>query len=1144
MMPAYKRVIQTEPEKSPFSNNLTGNAVVFPLQTIPRRNQRRYINHDGGEAVVYYFAGKARIITRASERFGDFQLVPYGSVEDPVVLPLSTGQIFVASKDRLQVRGICPDALCSFSEFLSTPTGDEPLALDQDSSGDGNDASLLFMANGTKWIYTFDLLQRKWNRAFSLPDDQKAISLKRLGAQTMVLDGAGKTLWIHSDDHDGWKQISPPVGSDGPLVQIAISKDKLVLASRRALWVTSIDLALPRAHSSDPNVIQPGIKWAKVIPPGAEQILQISADSSFLYCSTDSGNTFRVQTSELSDPAPLLPWRIFEPSPTLPTEHESILKLRWVDHELLAFSASGVNHSKNLGMSWQREPNALAQATRADEIELSGRVYTLTETAILDASRDEAKRQLWHQIKQLDQGCLTNQAHGEASDFLGSMIPVNAHSLAIVTSGTGSNSQSVCLFDTVTGKLDELSSGWQPSNLPINLVQIDGHLIAGSDRGLMLWDGEKQKWTASGQTLPFDGSSPNGGVTAVAQYGDRGIILATESRAIYYREAWDDGHPWKRIGDKYDGLVNNLQNGNARVNFIWVNPRRLSEIVLLMNQFSNINMYYRDRVDSMFILIPVAGDRATGLVENEAGDLWITGVNNSYYINRNRPTIGSWEDFKQRFEDQAAARLSEPFTWLVGILTSYVVAVLCVLALRFLPVPPVLGRSWLASLVVKPFTISPLLGRWIIFLGYRIKIRKEMLADGPYFGLSALLPDGMTVPPDEEGQNLCEKILHQGATSPCLLVTGRPGAGKSMLLARLAYISALGKSKHDRAFPILVTADDYNGDLIESASEVLRERYGIPMDKADILVGQMQVGGILFLFDGLSEVSISRSAAISDLLQITRMPEFKNCGLIISSRLFDGQPEVPTCQILPVRGEDAITRYLPRFNLPPEERHQVENNLRAFRNEPVDVQLLAMTIESGGQHSFQQRHEIFRAFFQKRLGADGIDGAERWAGWCFALEYLAKWFCLDTGVKSIGLSSRAAIDAMASIVYADGAQGTPRNLLSELRDTYNIDLPNGAALLNYLRTTGLLIRLERWKFAHDTFEEFFCASYLARMAGAENHLPSLALWRSRPEEFIEVFNFLKEFLDLDRKLSIAQQDLPPVWREALLTTQPAGRESN
>jgi hypothetical protein len=1123
------------PEKSPFSNNLSGNAIIFPLQTIPRRNQRRYINHDGGEAIVYYYAGKAHILTRATERFGDFQLVPYASVEDPVVLPLASGQVFVASTDRVLIRDVCPDPMCSFSEFLSTPTPEKPLAFDQDSAVQGRNASNVFMVNGTQWLYSYDLLQRNWRQVGQLPEGTQAIAVKRLGTHTLVLDRTGSQVWVDSGAGNRWRRFPVPAQPNDPVKQIAVVGDALVLSNNAALWVTNTRSILSDPNAASSPKAKPAVAWKKIAALGKAQLVQISSDSNYLYCTTDSGDIFRIQGHELANSSSPPLWLNFEPSLSLPVEHEPILRLRWINGELLAFSADGISHSRNLGVSWVREPRIANQLVRTDEISLGGNLYVVTRASLLMATPEEANRQQWRTVKELASGCVVGSVDDNAPESAPALEPVSAHSIAIVSMAPGNASQGVCIFDNRAGTLKELFAGAQPSRIPLSLLSVGNNLILGSEHGLNFWDPAKQRWTSTRETAPFDGSFPNGGVTAVARYGDRGVILATESRALYTRDAWDSAHPWKRLGDKYDSVMN-LVNGNTKITSIWVNPGRLSEMYLVLNQLSAISLYYRDRADSMFVVNPVGGDRATGLVASDTAEfLWIVGVNNSYYINRNRPPIGSLDDVVQRFQDRAGAKLSEPITWIVGLLSTYAIAVLCVLAFRFLPVSPVLGRSWLASQIVKPFTVSPILGRWILFLGYRAKLRKEMLAQGFYFGLPATLPDGTSVPADRDGQTLCDSLLKQAEKNPSLLVTGRPGSGKSMLLTRLAYTSVTRSSGRKKLLPILITADVYSGDLIESASKLLKERYGIPLDKEDILVGQMQVGGILFLFDGLSEVSISRGSAVADILRVTRMPEFKQCSLIISSRFFDGLPNISTCQIFPVRATDAIDLYLPHFSLPPEEQQRAKTSLLTFHDQPVDVQLLMMSVEARGKSSFQSRYEIFRAFFQKRLSAEDADGAERWAGWTFALEQFARWFCLEAGVKSLGLSQRATVDTMNTVVSTDEGRGASRNLVSELRDSYNVEMTNEVSLLNYLRMSGLLIRLDRWKFAHDSFEEFFCASYLARIAGRERILDHLALWLSRPEELTEVFSFLAEMLDEESRVAICtKENVPVIWRNQLL----------
>jgi hypothetical protein len=1127
----------SDADKSQFTNNLTGTVVAFPLQTIPRRNQRRYINHAGGEAVVYYYGGKAHILARATERFGDFQYVPYGSEEDPVVLPTAAGQVFVAANDRLLIRDLCPDEMCSSTEFISAPTNDEPLAFDEVSEGPTGKASMLLMVSGTNSVYTYDLLERKWDQLVRLPEGVNAIAVKRTKTNTLVLDRGGKELWILSDGFKSWNQTPLSWEAKEPPTQMEVVGNNLTLATKSALWVANIDsiVGISQAGGSM-STEEAKATWHRLESPLGAQIVQISADGASLYCTTDTGEIYLIPASGLDDPSSPPSWQSFEPALTIPVEHQPIQKLRWIDGELVAFSADGVSTSKNLGMSWQREPISVNQPIRLDEIALGADRFAVTQTDLLTATPAEAKNQQWHEAAALKDGCTTQQ--GGRADSVPSLEPMNNSSFAIITSEAGSSSQSVCIFDARAHRLTRLSAGWQPSRDPISVVNLGDTLLVGSEHGLAIWDTRKAQWTSSTEISRFDGSPPTGAVTALAHYGTRGVILATESRAIYFREAWDAAHPWNRVSDKFDSVINPI-NGNVRISSIWANPRRLSEIYLAVNQMTSISLYFRDRADTMFMLYPISGDRATGMVGNDSGNLWITGINNSYYINPNRPPVGSWADFSQHFEDQAAKKLSEPMTWVTGALSSYAIAVLGVLALRLLPVSPVLGRNWLASLVVKPFTVSPILGRWILFLGYRARIQKETLAQELYFGLPATLPDGTSVPPDQEGQILCQRVLSEAARNASLLVTGRPGSGKSMLLTRIAHTCVSQGSRRKRLLPILVTADMYNGDLLESASQLLRQRYGIPLDKEDMLIGQMQVGGILFLFDGLSEVAISRGSAVADLLQVTRMPEFKHCSLIVATRSFEGQPEIPTCQILPVRGEEAIELYLPRFNLPAEERVLVEGSLRAFRGEPVDVQLLTMTIESKGTGSFQRRFEIFQAFFQKRLGAEGSDGAERWAGWSFALENLGKWFCLDTGVKSIGLSQRATVDAMETMAWSDHGKGSARNLVTELRDTFNIEMTSSVAVLNYLRTAGILVRIDRWKFAHDSFEEFFCASFLARSALEGHLLASLPLWLARPEELTEVFRFLSETLDAERRNRIAARgNLPKLWTDILTATQP------
>jgi hypothetical protein len=102
-------------------------------------------------------------------------------------------------------------------------------------------------------------------------------------------------------------------------------------------------------------------------------------------------------------------------------------------------------------------------------------------------------------------------------------------------------------------------------------------------------------------------------------------------------------------------------------------------------------------------------------------------------------------------------------------------------------------------------------------------------------------------------------------------------------------------------------------------------------------------------------------------------------------------------------------------------------------------------------------------------------------------------------------------------------------------------MTNEVAVLTYLGTIGILVRLDRWKFAHDSFEEYFCGSYLARIAESGRILPNLTPWVARPEELSEVFSFLGEMLSLQRHAAVCGEiGLPALWREQLLRADGQG----
>lgn len=1114
----------TTPARQPDSGNSSAVPSFLPLQGIPKKIHRRYVNHDGAEAYIYSYQNRTFVLTHWND-FGGFQLVPFSSAVDPVILPLPNGQALIASEDQILLRHGCPELGCAFNEIIKAPTDNPVLGFDAVSVADGSGPRDVLMVDGTSSIYTFDLLRREWRKSAMLPGSAHASAIKGTSDGIFVLDQNSNQVWHKKNSEATWQSTSV-VATQAPLQGLAILANDLVVFSGSKLWAASLT-DLDGAKTSPATDSKSA--WRELSSPDDNPILQLSADATKLYCTTALGDTYQLDSEFLKSGGDGKAWFSFTPSANISAGSEQIQNATSVDGELLAFTPSGVAHSPNDGISWVRETAAEDQEARLDEVSYGKGRYAITANVLL--KKDTAASN-WTHIGTFSTSCSTGDANQTSPLLRGDqLIKIDDKRLLIVLASAGNDAKQGCIFHTQENRFEPLAQGLQRSPYAATFVVAHGEVLAASQSGVQLWSAAEHRWLDPTETSSSNAESSPKSITAASSYGPDGVIVATSAGAVYHAQFSKSRlGEWSQFGDSMHQLPKNLPASFGRVVAIWVNPERLSEIYLLVSQTSGMQLYSRDKTDSYFWPADLRGDAPLKFVDSSDGALFAVGKTEFDRIVTNRPPPGTVEDYEQRFGEKIQNWIKEPASWITGFLGSYAIAVFCVLTLRYFPRNPILGRNWLASFIVKPFTIVPLSGHWILFLGYRRRLLRLIERNGPYFGLPALLPSGKMVAPDASGSQLLDAVFDQLAESKQVLLTGRPGGGKSMLLSRIAVELIQPGPKKNKWLPIVITSDDYNGDLVESVSTVLRERFGIPFDKEDMLLAQMQVGGILVLFDGLSEVSTSRAAAVADLQRVSKMPEFSKCALLVATRWFKGTPEFPECKVLPVTGHEAVTIYLPLFSLEPAARLRVEANLLGFGEEPIDVQLLAMTIEASNTQLNQQRHQIFISFFRKRLSAEGEESNERWDGLSLAQELIAKAFCVDTGVKSVGLSPRALIDSIqiASDQQEDVLAG--KDLLSELRDNYGIEYSSGVALLDYLKSVGILIRVDRWKFAHDTFEEFFCAIYLLRILKTNGHLPDLLSWRSRPQEFREIFDFLYEMAEPEIHSLLSKLDLPAAWR--------------
>jgi hypothetical protein len=98
-------------------------------------------------------------------------------------------------------------------------------------------------------------------------------------------------------------------------------------------------------------------------------------------------------------------------------------------------------------------------------------------------------------------------------------------------------------------------------------------------------------------------------------------------------------------------------------------------------------------------------------------------------------------------------------------------------------------------------------------------------------------------------------------------------------------------------------------------------------------------------------------------------------------------------------------------------------------------------------------------------------------------------------------------------------------------------------LVQKLQGAGLLQGGRRWRFSHDTFEEYFVASWLVtrcedEASGSLLDGEALSKWignREREVEFVSVIDFVAELAEDQVKARMLALNWPDLWKRHLVT---------
>ena len=495
---------------------------------------------------------------------------------------------------------------------------------------------------------------------------------------------------------------------------------------------------------------------------------------------------------------------------------------------------------------------------------------------------------------------------------------------------------------------------------------------------------------------------------------------------------------------------------------------------------------------------------------------------------------------RQAFRGISVERLKEQ-SWATfaagmgGLFVTYLVGLCALLLLAWRRGSMFASKTWLSSLTLRPLLITPALGKWILFIGYSRRLGQSTAirrVSTDYFGLPAEGPGGSVILPDSTGASLHQAIANSLEPQEPLLILGKGGAGKSTLIARLTHLALEQQlpSSLNGYRPLLIPASYYGESLTRAIADTLRERDGVMVDDA-VIKAQLQSGRFLILFDGVSEVFSDKQRSLDEILRTARNADYRSCRFVIATRPIEGIPPDVRCITLMPLTATVIAELLDNYGLSTARRTHIRLQLRSFGEKPIDPLLFTMMIgQSGDERVSANRAEIYERYFKRLLRIDA--DRDLWAGWRAAMEILALCFLINTGKRGVGMPHETLLDFLVTAGAKDGKE----SVSMRLKRLYRLPIVDDLDMLNRLEAAGLLYRGRRWRFAHDTFEEYFAASYIVSYFDMTETLPSLDKWTEssvKAVEFNEVIDFVFELADESLRKRIALSGLPAEWRDRL-----------
>jgi hypothetical protein len=939
-------------------------------------------------------------------------------------------------------------------------------------------------ANGSAKILTTDDFGT-WENWGVLPADTYEL-LAATGGVVYTVGKASRELLTSAEKEGAWQPVTRLKDNFGRLNQLTTSTDA-------TLWLaTSTGIYQSRDQ---------GKQWSAVEAPARAEIFSLAIRDQHMLAGTDSGLWEKTAGGA---------WTHLEADPARP----QVGRIRAIDGVLYACTNYGLQVSTDLGNTWSPGANLGSGQRVGDVATFEGVEYAGTENG------------LFRRVPGSDQWT-PMPLKGDLAQLL-----FNSAAWVVLT-----NAKSP-LPPTTFISLNR-GATWSEARMPgvhlgIRGVVKDNIFFLASDAGAFELKPPSLTW------IPVPNGLPTPLVHTVAT-SDKQVLSVANSR-FFVLEDPQTSTAWKPLTEAITPVANLLTYDVASL--------KSSPPILLAATSSGV--FWKGNSSTFIASFPpvqatlrftIAYSIAKVANRDNSQDpmLFIGTDQGVWYLKDNVPrftgVLGLWNravDFYNRHSN-------EPWFWILsflgGLLTTYAMGMIALLLAYWLGANVFVGRPWLLTFAEKPLQVVPRLGRWALFVGYRKRLKETVptiaAAGTGYFGLTARMPGGEISRPDATGDILHHHLAAALKDSRHLVLTGKAGAGKTTVLARLAWLclEKQGPSSLKDYLPIFVSGASYKGDLLRAISDTIRKRDGVPVDEGGQTIrAQLTTGNILVLFDGFSEVEGDKTKALQDMVEIASSGEFARCRFIFSGRPLEFFPaKAMIFELQPLDLNTIRDVYLPCFEIERPQQERVMKQLTVFGDKPVDPLLLTMAVADrmAGEAS-ETRSGLFVKYFRRLMKLESPENELGWEGWKFCLEQIAEWSLLLTGKRGLGLAHRVLIDRIA------GKTPTPGDpLFLQLKRYYRLPVKDELEVLETLQSSSILKRDDSWKFAHDAYEEFFAAWRIRNSTETLKAVPELTNWLSNPNDFRDVLTYLAEITPPDVRETIRASSWPELWRRAV-----------